>query len=274
MTTFDGTRTAPETAPSVLTAPPAPSDGPWVHEVELDGSWMGMGGILGGKVAATAAEVSATLAPGRHLRTATTSFLRPTAPGLALITVERPREGRALTTLEAEVSQGGRRTATVRMTFLADVPALSWEAPNPARLVARDACIPIAPPPQALHFAHNRFVLDPAFEPFSHNDVARVAGYVQPLGPRPIDAPWLVMVLDSFPPSPFTRHDPPTGGTSIDFTVHVHRTLPMLAADEWLTGEFEADISADGLALERGVIRDPAGRALAESFHTRWTAAG
>jgi hypothetical protein len=31
-------------------------------------------------------------------------------------------------------------------------------------------------------------------------------------------------------------------------------------------------ISADGIALEKGMIVDPSGRILAESFHTRWTA--
>jgi acyl-CoA thioesterase len=80
------------------------------------------------------------------------------------------------------------------------------------------------------------------------------------------------MALDWFPPAAFTRIDPPAGGISITYTVHLHHTLRGLAADEWLGGEFRADISSDGIALEKGRITDPSGRVLAESFHTRWTA--
>ncbi len=84
--------------------------------------------------------------------------------------------------------------------------------------------------------------------------------------------PWLGMALDWFPPASFARIDPPAGGISISYTIHVHRTMAQLGNDDWLGGVFQADISAGGIALEKGVIVDPAGRVLAESFHTRWTA--
>ena len=115
-------------------------------------------------------------------------------------------------------------------------------------------------------------MLDPADLPFSHGPRARVAGYMQPIESLPIDAAFLAMALDWFPPASFTRIDPPAGGISLSYTVHVHRTMPELADDQWLGGLFHADISAKGIALEKGVITDPTGRVLAESFHTRWTA--
>ena len=83
---------------------------------------------------------------------------------------------------------------------------------------------------------------------------------------------WLAMILDWFPPCSFVMHDPPTGGVSVDYTVHLHRTLDRLASDEWLAARFEAPISQGGLALEHGIVVGPAGEALAESFHSRWTA--
>ena len=171
------------------------------------------------------------------------------------------------------MDQNGRTTATARLTFLAPTAGVSWDTPAPPTLARLDRCVPIEPPEAALHFAHATGVLDPDYEPFSHGPLARVAGYVRPLEARPIDAPWLAMILDWFPPSPFTSQDPPTGGTSIDFTVHVHRTLPALGDHEWLSGEFETDVSTDGLALEHGMVRGPAGEVLAESFHSRWTSA-
>ncbi len=89
---------------------------------------------------------------------------------------------------------------------------------------------------------------------------------------RPIDAAWLAMVADWFPPCSFVVHEPPTGGVSVDYTVHIHRTLSGLAPDEWLAARFDAPVSNGGLALEHGVVVGPRGEALVESFHTRWTA--
>ena len=58
---------------------------------------------------------------------------------------------------------------------------------------------------------------------------------------------------------------------SVDFTVHLHRTMGVLADGEWLGGEFEVEHSVAGLALEHGTIVAPDGTVLAESFHTRLT---
>jgi acyl-CoA thioesterase len=59
---------------------------------------------------------------------------------------------------------------------------------------------------------------------------------------------------------------------SIDLTTHLHRPGFLLRGDEWLTASFEITNSAGGLAVEHGRIGDPAGRLVAESFQTRWTA--
>ena len=78
------------------------------------------------------------------------------------------------------------------------------------------------------------------------------------------------MMGDWFPPSPFRRHAPPIGGVSIDYSVHIHRTLP--ASDAmWLACVFEARNSVDGVALELGSLSTPDGLIVADTFHTRWT---
>jgi len=94
---------------------------------------------------------------------------------------------------------------------------------------------------------------------------------LRPNETRPIDTAWLAMATDWFPPPAFVRIEPPTGGISIDLVTHIHRTLPALG-DEWLTGAFEIETSASGLAVEHGRIATRDGVLLAESFHTRWTA--
>jgi acyl-CoA thioesterase len=244
---------------------------PGRFDIEFDPGWSSLVGIHGGYMTAIAVRAVEHQAEDRSVRTITTSFLRPGRIGPAEVVVEPLRIGRSLSTFAVTINQDHRTVLTSRITAVIAVEGLAWETPSPARLPPRDQCVPLAPPEGVPHFENAQAVLDPASEPFSHGDRARVGGYVRTLERRPIDAPWLAMILDWFPPSPFTRVDPPTGGVSIDYTVHLHHTLDALADGDWLTGAFEADISADGLALERGTIRDPEGHVLAESFHTRWT---
>jgi acyl-CoA thioesterase len=264
MTRFD------DTSAPLAVAPSAPT-GPARFEVDLDPSWSSLVGIHGGYMAAISLRAAEQVADGRTARTITSSFLRRGRPGPAEVTVETVRDGRSLSTFGVTVSQDDQPLVISRITAVVDLAGEQWETPDPLVLPPLDACEPIAPPEGVRHFEQATARLDPTCSPFSHGPLARVGGYVRPLEPRPIDPAWLVMILDWFPPSPFTRNDPPTGGVSVDYTVHLHRTLPALAADEWLTGWFQADVSTDGLALERGTIRDPDGRVLAESFHTRWT---
>jgi hypothetical protein len=99
-----------------------------------------------------------------------------------------------------------------------------------------------------------------------------IGGYLRPLEARPVDAAWLVMAADCFPPPAFARIEPPTGGMSIDLTVHVHRSGFDLADGAWLAGCFEIHDSTGGLAVERGRITHMDGTVVAESFPTRLTA--
>jgi hypothetical protein len=149
----------------------------------------------------------------------------------------------------------------------------SWDTSADIGLPQFEQCIPIEPPEGMGHFDHAIAVLDRADLPFSHGPRARVAGYVRPVESRPIDAPWLGMVLDWFPPASFTRIDPPAGGTSITYSVHVHHTLERLSTDEWLGGVFHVDISAHGgLSPEKGLVTDSHGLILASRSTYRWTA--
>lgn len=112
---------------------------------------------------------------------------------------------------------------------------------------------------------------DPDRMPFT-GPRASVVGYVRPLEARPIDAAWLVMAADCFPPPAFARTEAPIGGTSIDMVVHIHRSGFSLPEDGWLVGSFEIDDSAGGLAVEHGRITRIDGTVVAESFQTRLTA--
>ena len=247
---------------------------PGTYGLQLDPSWSSLTGIHGGSMVAMAVRAAQDHEPDRPVRTVATSFLRPGQPGPAELRIEPVRRGRSLTTLVVALEQRDRLVFTSRVTLVDARPGESWEKLEASGVAPVEASIPLDPPAEAglvPHFDHATARLDPAHIPFSRSAEARVGGHVRPLEPRPIDEPWLAMILDWFPPSPFTRLDPPTGGVSIDLAVHLHRTRQALRDDEWLEGRFRADVSHGGLALEHGRIADSDGTLLAESFHTRWT---
>jgi hypothetical protein len=245
---------------------------PGQFSIDLDSAWSSLVGMHGGYLVAVAIAAAGKVAGDRPIRTVTTNFLRPAFAKPAIVSVHIARTGRSVTNLAVTLTQAAK-TVLISQVIAAEAgESTTWDTSARLDLRPIEQCVPITPPDGIGHFAHGVALLDPADLPFSHGPRARVAGYMRPIEPRPIDASWLGMALDWFPPSSFTRIDPPAGGISISYTIHVHRTLDRLADDEWLGGIFHADISAGGIALEKGLITDPAGRILAESFHTRWTA--
>jgi len=226
-------------------------------------------GVHGGYMTALAVRAAELTAPGRAVRTVSTSFLRPAEVGTAVLRVEHLRAGRSFATVAVELSQQGRPITNTRVTLLAPVEGRAWAEPVLDRPAPREDCVSFTPPPSVRHFGQAELLLDPTTVPVGDGSRARIAGYVRPLEGRPIDSAWLTVIGDWFPPSPFRRFDPPTGGVSIDYTVHIH-DVPGPDVD-WLEGVFVARTSAHGIALERGTIAMPGGALVAETFHTRWT---
>lgn len=241
-------------------------------DAEFDPSWASLVGMHGGATAALVVRAAENVVPGRAVRTVAATFLRPGVLGPAQIDIEVLRNGRSLSTIVGRVLQGGREAARVTVTLAAGGHRGEWTAP-PGTGVVRPAplaeCVEFTPPPGIRHFEQARLLLDPAAIPGEGVDDARVAGHVRPLEPRPIDAAWLTVVGDWFPPAPFRRCEPPVGGVSIDYTIHIHRVLPV-DPDRWLEGVFDARELRDGVALEHGWLATPDGVPVAETFHTRW----
>jgi acyl-CoA thioesterase len=210
------------------------------------------------------------MAPGRAVRTVAVSFLRPGQIGPVVLDVHLARHTRTFTTAVVAVTQQDRPVLTVRTTAIEPVDGHDWSTAVRDRPARFDLAVAFTPPPQIPHFGQAQLRLDPATIPQSDADDSRIAGYVRPNAGSQLDAAWLVMVGDWFPPSPFRRVEIPIGGVSVDYTVHVHRTVT-LGRDEWLEAVFETPNSASGLALEHGALATADGRLVAETFHTRWT---
>ena len=261
MTVFDRTTT--------LTFDPADPDR--LH-LDLPDVWGSLMGAHGGYVTALAVRAVEARLTGQVVRTVCTSFLRPVAVGPATMTIETLRAGRNLSTFVVSLSQDNKPTTSTRLTTAAVAAGAEWDHAEPLPVPPVTDCIVVPGPPGIRHLDHGNGVLDPAHLPLTRSDLAILQGHIRPSEARPIDAAWLVMVLDFFPPAAWTRVDPPTGGVSVDYTVHLHRPLDReLGPDEWIAVSLRSDISTGGLCLEHGAAAAPDGQLLAESFHTRWT---
>jgi acyl-CoA thioesterase len=250
----------------------APVHGPpGEFSVALDPGWSSLVGVHGGYMCALAVRGAEALAPDRWVRTLTTSFLRTGQVGPATLSVREVRKGRSITTMVADLSQDGRLLITSRLTLVTDRSGVQWSAPAPLNLPPPEHCVRMDAG-RVSHFERVDGLLDPGSLPFSDGHRAMVRGYVRPLEARPVDSSWLAMATDWFPPPAFVRLEPPTGGVSIDLTTHIHQPHVVLGDDQWLTGAFQIETSAGGLAVEHGLIAQRDGMPIAESFQTRLTA--
>jgi acyl-CoA thioesterase len=248
-----------------------PTDDDGVFEIDVSDAWGSLVGAHGGFLAAVATRCAEQLAPGRRARTVSTTFLRPGRIGRATIRADVVRTGRSIATVTVDIEQEGRSVTSSRLTLVAPVRGAEWSTRVPLELPPPTECVPVTPPNPVAHFDRVDGLLDPSSLPFTGGDRAMVQGYIRPLEPRAIDAAWLAMATDWFPPPAFVRIDPPAGGISVDLATHVHRTIDDHDGS-WLTGRFEIVTSVDGLAVEHGWIGTLDGELLAESFQTRWTA--
>jgi len=244
---------------------------PGSFAVQLDPGWSSLVGVHGGYMCALAVRGAGALVGDRVVRTVTTSFLRTGSVGAAILSVREVRRGRSMSTVVAELVQDERTLLTSRMTALAPRTGVEWNPPVALDLPPVEDCVPMEAG-RVAHFDRVDGLLDPACLPFSGGDRAMVQGYLRPLEDRRVDPAWLAMATDWFPPPAFVRLQPPTGGVSIDLTTHLHQPEPTLGADDWLLARFEIATSANGLAVEHGVITTGDGTPVAESFQTRLTA--
>ena len=233
-------------------------------------TWASLRGVHGGYQAAVAVRAASAVMPGRTVRTVTATFLRPGQVGPAVLDVEVLRSTRTFTTTAVTISQEGRSVADVRITAIERVAGNDWSTPVADRAAPISESVAFTPPPQIRHFEQAVLLVNTATIPNSDAEEARIGGHVRPNAGSLLDAAWLVMIGDWFPPSPFRRVQIPIGGVSIDYTVHLHRTA-VLAAGEYLEGVFTTENSVGGIALEHGTLCTGDGIAVAETFHTRWT---
>lgn len=245
-------------------------------DVDLPDRWASLVGVHGGFMVGLAIRAAERVVPDRSVRTVSTSFRSSVALGPASLHAIEVRRGRSTSNVDVALRQDGRDAVVVHVTMLADLDgsrSVEWERPTPLPIPPVAECVDIVPPNPVPHFMRADGRLDPSSLPFSDGPDTSVRGYVRPLAGERVDAAWLAMICDWFPPPAFVNVMPPAGGISVDMLTHIHRPSPPTGDDGWLGGWFEIETSHDGLATERGRIVTPDGLAVADSIQTRWTAA-
>jgi acyl-CoA thioesterase len=244
-------------------------------EADLPETWTALQGIHGGFVASLAVRaVNRTLAdPSRTLRAASFGFLRGVRPGAAQFIVEEVRIGRSLATFHVNVSQDEGPPAVVGRLHLSPAwagaefseiePPASVERPADAR--------PFILPGGRGHVHHLPTWLHPDTTLFGGHSTARWMAWTRPTNPDRVDAEWLTMLGDYFPPAVAVRNTRQSRAVSIEYGIQIHTSADYypLSSGQDLVCEMKATHAASGFAVEDGTIWAPDGTLLATVRQTR-----
>lgn len=213
-------------------------------------AWRVVRGPNGGYAAAVLVQamIAAVSDPARQLRSLTVHYLRPPLEGDVEIAVTIERAGRGMSTVSARAVQEGK-------TVLLGLAALG--GPYQGAIEYADAQVPDVPPPgdipvpdSPLGFPdmpfRDHFELRPALGPrvFSGEGPAVTGGWMRAREERPLDAPLLVALTDSWWPAPYGPADHVLVAPTIDLTVHLRAALPRPHDDVLI--EVRSDTAVDG----------------------------
>lgn len=228
--------------------------------------WRVVRGPNGGYAAAVVVQaiVAAVADPTRQLRSLTVHYLRPPLEGDVEIVVVIERAGRGMTTVSARALQEGK-------VVLLALAALGGAYPGGIEYA--DAQPPDVPAPEELEVPdpprgfpempfREHFELRPGIGPraLSGHGPAVTGGWITLREERPLDAPLLVALTDSWWPAPYGPAERLLIAPTIDLTVHLRADLPLprdhvlieVRSDTAVDGYFEEDsrlFSRDGLLL-------------------------
>lgn len=238
--------------------------------------WSSLQGVHGGYVAALAvAAAERVLAhegvdPSTTMRAATFGYVSGNRIGDLDIDVELVRRGRAMIASHVRVAQDGRTTTVARLHHSSpwDGPAYSDAPPPPDR---PSHPVLLDPTGRANHLANVHTLLHPDTTVFAGADRSEWLAWCRPRHGSPVDATWLTMFGDYFPPAVFTRTTGPNRAVTIEYSIQIHSAAGSwtLGDDDELAARMHTFHSADGFAVEDGWIWLPDGTLLATTRQTR-----
>jgi len=230
-------------------------------------SWNIVAGPNGGYLAALIARAMTNSIddPDRGLRSITVHYLaRPEFDDVE-IAVDIIRAGRSLSTVQATMTQGDRLICSSIAAF--SVPwetKESWSLPISAH-ADDEPLVGDGPRPPVHQNWSGRPIVDAPF--FSGQGSPRVAQWIRAVKPRPLDAIELVAISDAIPPAGFPKMTEGAAMPTVDLTVHIRASLPLVdpPEDARVYAECNTHHVADGFADDDCHIWSSDGRLLAQS---------
>jgi acyl-CoA thioesterase len=233
---------------------------------ELRPDWWVVAGPNGGYVAAILVRaMSATAAAEeRPLRSLTVHYQRAPREGRATIHVTVERQGRSVSFLRATLSQDDRTSVAAVAVFARDRAGLELDHARAPAVAGPEEIESLIERPGAPPFA-GEFEFRPAIGTiaFSGADEALTGGWLRLRDERPLDAPALVALCDSWFPAVFAVAEAPLAVPTIELTVHVRAPLPL--SHDWVLGRYGTRLAREGYLEENAELFSREGRLLAES---------
>jgi acyl-CoA thioesterase len=244
--------------------------GEGTYAAGISRDWWVFTGPNGGYVASVVLRaMTATVADdARPARSLTVHYLRPAREGAAEIRTDVARAGRSLSTVTAELHQGGERIALATAAFAAAREggwafhdAVAPRVPRPADLETRALPTPVMPP-IAHRFEYRLVTVDPVFGGAPRADVT---AWLRPREATPYDPVLLATVSDAHAPAVFVKAAAPLATATVDLTVHFRTPAAAGPATGWCLGAFRSTVAADGYVEEDGEMYAEDGTLLAQS---------
>lgn len=249
----------------------AVSGGPRIWAAEIHEGWDILGISNGGYVMAMATRAMEAEAGGRQVIATTGHYLNPANPGPISIDVATLKEGRSLTTMQANVSRDDRALVAVT-AILADpdrptsghdlVLAKPPDLPPPdeCELAEPSGDAPI-PPPFAGKVELRIHPEDAVAIYDGKGKEPQMRGWFRLRGGEPFDVHSIVMASDSFPPAIFGSSLPVGWTPTLGLTVQVRNPAPV----GWLACRFSTRVVTSGMLEEDGELWDEQGQPVALS---------
>jgi len=246
----------------------------WTLPVTISDRWQVIVGPNGGYLGALLLGCIKTLPiqSNQTVRSVALSFISPSVPGPASMSLRCVKAGRTTSMYTAELIQNDRTIAMANAHFAAkrldaafcdqvmpDVSPASQIAPTDWQQTDSKFAVPFRQ-----HF-DQRIAIGPT--PGTRDGSGRIGGWMRFMDCRPLDDIGLLAMSDAWYPSIISRHlDYDVHVPTIDHTVHfIQNDFSALPDDAYTLFEFSTELAQDGYLVENGRMFSSSGALIAVS---------
>lgn len=246
----------------------------------FDPSWRSFSAIQGGLVVgsllrASRGEVMDRSGRSAVVRSATTHFLDPVVPDVAVVPSVRVNRLGATSSVHAEAWQGGSLCAVTQalVTFARDGEAVPAHVPGTdlaPDFVAPDEAEPLALPTDFVPFtSHLEFRAVGPGRPLAGGLEPRLTAWIRLPDTTVVAGPLvqLGVIADALPPSLYATVTQPAVLPTVELTLHLLRSVPSVGA--WLRVDQWTSWRDAQVCIDDAVLHDEQGRAVARVRQTR-----